>query len=366
MAARRIILLLDGTWNDADLGATDTNIVRMREIIARSLDVRSALIPKDTNALTADANQKVVAGRTFEDMEHLVFYERGVGTGPLLDRFKGGSFGDGLAGNIRRAYKFLSFHYQKGDQIFIFGFSRGAYTARSLAGYIAAAGLLTCDKCTPELEAKAWEYYKTPPNDRMPGIWTELTKSVHDRKELRIDCLGVFDTVGALGVPLPAFYRFNRSRYEFHNVELSSITNVNLHAIATDEHREPFGATIWRKPKFKSFATVTEQVWFPGAHADIGGGYIDEENRLKHPQALDDIALDWMFKRIVSCFCGFSFPSILLEKFPVIGLLRGKHEGRTGIYKLMPRALRSIANIPVAVRSWLYERKCPGIVTMRR
>ncbi|HET7384917.1 MAG TPA: DUF2235 domain-containing protein, partial [Pseudolabrys sp.] len=237
-----------------------------------------------------------------------MFYERGVGTGPLLDRIKGGSFGDGLAGNIRRAYKFLSYYYEKGDQVFIFGFSRGAYTARSLVGYIAAAGLLTREKCTPELESKPWDYYRTAPNDRTPGIWAELTSSVNDRNELRIDCLGVFDTVGALGVPLPQFYRINRDRYEFHNVELSSITNVNLHAVAIDEHREPFEATIWRKPKFKSFATVTEQVWFAGAHADIGGGYINEEDRLqKHPRALDDLTLDWMFKRLINYFPDFPF-----------------------------------------------------------
>jgi uncharacterized protein (DUF2235 family) len=131
VTAKCIILLLDGTWNDADLGARDTNIVRLREIIARSLDAKSTLTPPSINPLTTNSNQKLVTGRTFQDIEHYVFYERGVGTGPLLDRIKGGSFGDGLAGNIRRAYKFLSFSYQPGDHIFIFGFSRGAYTARS-------------------------------------------------------------------------------------------------------------------------------------------------------------------------------------------------------------------------------------------
>jgi uncharacterized protein (DUF2235 family) len=127
VTAKCIILLLDGTWNDADLGASDTNIVRFREIIARSLDHDSTLSPHAASAL----DKKLVAPRTFQDVEHLVFYERGVGTGPFRDRIKGGSFGDGLAGNIRRAYKFLSFSYQPGDHIFIFGFSRGAYTARS-------------------------------------------------------------------------------------------------------------------------------------------------------------------------------------------------------------------------------------------
>src|SRR5262249_27612985 len=299
MAAKCIILLLDGTWNDADLGTRYTNIVRLREIIARSLDVKSTLAHQVANATVPGANQKLVTGRTFQNVEYLVFYERGVGTGPLLDRIKGGSFGDGLAGNIRRAYKFLSFYYQPGDHVFIFGFSRGAYSARSLVGYIGAAGLLMRDKCTPVLEAKTWEYYRTAPNDRMPGIWSELTPLVHNREEFKIDCLGVFDTVGALGVPLPAFFRLNRERYEFPDVNLSSITKVNLHAIAMDEHRQPFEATIWRKPKFKSFATVTEQVWFAGSHSDVGGGYIDEELRLKrYPRALDDLTLDWMLKRL--------------------------------------------------------------------
>jgi hypothetical protein len=330
----------------------------MREIIARSLDAKSAVIPQGTNALTSSSDQKVVAGRTFQDLEHLIFYERGVGTGPLLDRIKGGSFGDGLAGNIRRAYKFLSFYYEKGDQVFIFGFSRGAYTARSLVGYVAAAGLLKRENCTPDLETKAWEYYRTAPNDRMPGVWSELTPFVTDRNEIRIDCLGVFDTVGALGVPLPQFYRINRERYEFHNVELSSITNVNLHAIAIDEHREPFEAAIWRKPKFKSYATVTEQVWFAGAHADIGGGYINEEDRLgTHPNALDDLTLDWMFKRLVHYFPDFPFDASCWKTIApdFVGALQ--HEARKGIYRLMRRALRSIANQRVPIKPWRYEHE---------
>jgi myosin-crossreactive antigen len=96
---------------------------------------------------------------------------------------------------------------------------------------------------------------------------------------LRVSCLGVFDTVGALGVPLEAFIRANRERYEFHDVELSSITRVNLHALAVDENRWPFQATVWRKPRFKKINTVVEQTWFAGSHADVGGGYIREGTR---------------------------------------------------------------------------------------
>ena len=155
MPGKCIILLLDGTWNDADLGGSDTNIVRLRQIIARSLDRKSAPTPQVASALTTSSDQKLVTPRTFQNVEHLVFYQRGVGTGPFLDRIKGGWFGDGLAGNIRRAYKFLSFYYQPGDHVVHLWISRGAYTARSLVGYISAAGLLRREKCTPKLESKS-------------------------------------------------------------------------------------------------------------------------------------------------------------------------------------------------------------------
>src|SRR5258708_39829604 len=109
MTAKCIILLLDGTWNDADLGSSDTNIVRLREIIARSLDDDSTPSPQAAaSALTTGSDKKLVAPITFQDGAHLVFYEWGVGTVPCRDRVKGGSCCDGLAGNIRGAYELLS------------------------------------------------------------------------------------------------------------------------------------------------------------------------------------------------------------------------------------------------------------------
>ncbi len=307
---KRIILLLDGTWNDSDFGAQDTNIVRIREIIARTLwaenDDASASAAPTASIATPDASAGLVTPKTYADMDNIVFYERGVGTGAFLNRFFGGALGKGLGKNIRRAYKFLSFHYQFGDQVFIFGFSRGAFTARSLVGYIHAAGLLKRDDCTPELEQRAWEFYRTSPNDRLPGIWSSLTPVVHDRGALRVSCLGVFDTVGSLGVPFSQFRVFNRDTYEFHDVELCALVDVNLHAMAIDEQRQPFEPTLWRRSKFKKFNTVVEQVWFPGAHADIGGGYIDEEARDRNRlDALDDLPLDWMLKRVKHHFPDF-------------------------------------------------------------
>lgn len=338
MDGKRIILLLDGTWNDLDVGPYDTNIVRIQTLIGQSL----SLPPSTSESIS----QKPVQGYASEGRENIVYYERGVGTS-AFDRLRGGAFGDGLAEKIRRAYKFLSYHYVPGDNIFIFGFSRGAYTARSLVGYLGAAGLLKREHCTEARELVAWSYYRTNPGDRLPGTWCELEPYVHDRAFFRVDCLGVFDTVGALGVPLDRFYLVNRDRFAFHNVELSSITTVNLHAVAIDEHRKPFEATIWRKPKFKHFKTVTEQVWFPGAHADIGGGYIPEERRVKEfPNSLDTVALDWMIRRVLHHFD--KFPFSLPAELPVDEAYTAPHhEPRQKQYKLYPFALRSISNYPI-------------------
>src|SRR5829696_7265948 len=168
MSNRRIILLLDGTWNEDEIGGRRTNIVRIRDLVADSLDPLDAAPAGGATHLPGSRAE--VSPRTYAGREHLVLYQRGVGTGPF-DRLRGGGIGRGLDANIRRAYRFLSFHYLPGDEIFIFGFSRGAYTARSLTGYLGAVGLLRCDTCTPEREALAWSFYRTPPNDRLPGIW---------------------------------------------------------------------------------------------------------------------------------------------------------------------------------------------------
>ena len=347
---KRIILLLDGTWNDSDFGDKDTNVVRLRDAIARRLQAPEAI------ASAAVTSQ--VTSLAFAKKDNVVFYQRGVGTG-FSDWLFGGAFGKGLSDNIRRAYKFLSFHYNEGDQIFVFGFSRGAYTARSLAGYIHAAGLLRREECTEAIEQTAWNFYRTPPNDRLPGVWTSLTPYVHNREKLRISCLGVFDTVGALGVPLGFFRILNRDKYQFHDVELSSITDQNLHALAIDELREPFEAAVWRRSKFKQFNTQTEQVWFPGAHADIGGGYIiQEERKAGGVNSLDDLTLSWMIKRLKTKWKDFPVddletnvgPAEEFEKAHKDASVAPQHDPRQKVYRLWPRAYRSIGNVPVATR----------------
>jgi Uncharacterized alpha/beta hydrolase domain (DUF2235) len=348
--SKRIILLLDGTWNDIDSGPYDTNIVRMRELISNEL-VRSSSRSQPNH----DLSGKKVHGFTASGREHIIYYERGVGTG-AFDRFKGGAFGDGLSRNIRHAYRFLSFWYEPGDEIFIYGFSRGAYTARSLVGYLSSAGLLRQDACSEELEDLAWRYYRTATSERMPAVWRRLTDYVHARNELRVMLIGVFDTVGSLGIPLDFAWRLNREEHGFHDVELSSITDVNLHALAIDEHRRPFEAALWRMPAFKKYATVVEQVWFSGAHADVGGGYVIEEERaLGAPQA-DDIALDWMIRRTKSFYPDFPFDDRGVEKVTE-RKPAAIHNSLRGLYLALPFSLRSIANSKTGVKRWRYQRE---------
>jgi hypothetical protein len=335
MRGRRIILLLDGTWNDADLGATDTNISRLRDLLARP----------GTSA-AADSSATVTSTASDDDRtSNLVYYSRGVGTGGQINQIAGGILGVGLEANIRRAYRFISFHYVPGDQIFIFGFSRGSYTARSLVGYIAAAGLLRADKCTEENERCAWDFYRTTPGERPPGEWHRLRAFVQDRDSLRIECLAVFDTVGAMGIPLSRFTRSNRENFEFHDVELPSITNVNLHALAIDEHRWPFQASVWRPSRFKKINTITEQVWFSGAHGDIGGGYFRSNGDGASPQRADDITLDWLLRRVRTHFKDFPVADSWITGADASNWSSSRiHESRMGIYWFYPKAWRAIAN----------------------
>jgi hypothetical protein len=336
----------------------------LREIIAACLD--SAPVPQAQDALTpgSSARQFSVTTRNYSRgtgraKQHVVFYERGVGTGGFLDNVGGGAFGSGLGRNIRRAYIFLSRHYEPHDEIFIFGFSRGSYTARSLVGYIGSIGLLKTEHCTPANESKAWYYYRTNPADRLPSIAAEIDAFTHAASSVRIKCLGVFDTVGALGVPLPMLWRENRDLFEFHDVGLSAVSEVNLHALAVDEHREPFEPTLWRQQKFLAVSNPTEQVWFAGAHSDVGGGYLDEEARQKlHPAALDDITLDWMLKRVLHYYSDFPVRIGEEPAWPQVTeswASAPQHEARMRFYRARPFALRSIGNRVVPVRRGAFE-----------
>jgi uncharacterized protein (DUF2235 family) len=188
-----------------------------------------------------------------------------------------------LGANVQQAYRFLALNYETGDRMLMFGFSRGAYTVRSLAGLVSLVGLLR--KGDLDQMPRVWDFYRTPPADRrvdfIDARWVE-------ERRPEVDLIGVWDTVGALGIPGNYLSRLGRRRHEFHDVSLGSKIKRAYHALAIDERRKSFIPAIWDTTK-SAPTQVVEQVWFAGAHSNVGGGYPDP--------VLSDQAFLWMISK---------------------------------------------------------------------
>ena len=258
---KRLIVCCDGTWQKLD-SEYPTNVVK---------------IAQATKPLCED---KIT--------QQIVFYDEGVGTGDKLDGIFGGAFGWGIDQNIQDAYRFLSFNYQPDDEIYLYGFSRGAYTVRSLAGLIRCSGLLKRNKIRQA--GKAYEIYRD--DDIKPDDRAAIEFRRNNSNEARITLIGCWDTVGLLGVPnqipfLPIDEWINR-KYKFHDTYLSSIIDNALHAVAIDEIKEVFDVTRMQKSTNNSEQSL-KQIWFPGDHGCVGGG--TSEN-----SGLSDVTLLWMIE----------------------------------------------------------------------
>ncbi|MEU0009302.1 DUF2235 domain-containing protein [Streptomyces sp. NPDC006314] len=258
--AKRLVVCCDGTWNFADQ-PSKTNVAK----VALSVRPGSA------------------AGK-----EQRVYYHSGVGT-QRLDRLRGGAFGVGLSRNVVDAYRFLVETYEPDDELFLFGFSRGAFTARSLAGLLRNCGILRRDHA--DRIPDAWALYRDRIEQPNGSAATLFRRSY--ARETEIHFIGVWDTVGALGIPAPdapwfqpAANRFNR-RWAFHNTELSRWVRGAFHALAIDEQRSAFRPALWhQQPGAAERGQELKQVWFAGVHCDVGGGYKET--------GLSDITLLWM------------------------------------------------------------------------
>ncbi|GAB5100062.1 DUF2235 domain-containing protein [Caballeronia sp. GACF4] len=235
-----------------------------------------------------------------ETDEQETLYVQGVGTQgnglfALASKFLGGAFGDGLSENIKAGYAWLCERYKPGASIFILGFSRGAYSARSLAGLIRKCGLAT-DTGQDSI-------------DQAYGIYRDQNASATDdavvayRKQFSRDVdiafVGVWDTVGELGIPVgtlpvPGF----SSYYKFHDTTLSNTTKAAYHAIAANEYRSLYAPTLWTQGSEDRGNLPLEQRWFMGAHANVGGGY------LSPPRTPEDllplIPAEWLREKAAS------------------------------------------------------------------
>jgi uncharacterized protein (DUF2235 family) len=239
-----LVLLFDGTWNRRE---DTTNVWRMKMLLRHS-------------------------------PEQLIYYDEGVGTAKG-EKISGGAFGQGLSNKVLGGYLWLMEHYEDhtesdtnlDDEIYVLGFSRGAFTARSLVGFLGIAGLLRRDAATRirdayELSREEWLHES--------HTVAQSFRQSYSRRVV-ITFLGVWDTVGALGIPripgLPALrFRGLEDNARHKILDLPSIVLHARQALAIDEHRQVFEPTLW--PSKRPSQTM-EQRWFVGAHANVGGGY---------------------------------------------------------------------------------------------
>jgi uncharacterized protein (DUF2235 family) len=267
---KRIVTCTDGTWDKP--GDMENKLPVFSNV---------CLIYQVIAAISEDGNQQVKV------------YDTGVGTSyGWRDKLLGGTMGKGLDQKIMDMYAFLMLNYEPGDQLFLFGFSRGAYTARSLAGFIRNCGILKPQYMN--LLEKTFALYRDRNDFTAPDSDLMVSYRRNYAKEdiTNIHFIGVWDTVGALGLPFTFLRMYNMEKYSFHDTTLSSTVKNAYHAIAVDERRELFKPALWEKSKKVTTGLVTDQIceqrWFPGVHCNIGGGYLDK--------GLSDGALKWIIE----------------------------------------------------------------------
>lgn len=197
--------------------------------------------------------------------------------------------GQGLSMRIIRAYAWLARGYRPGDEIFLLGYSRGAFAIRSLAGMIGRLGLLRPEHATDRNVRLAWRYYSEGTTDKK----LETFRRRRSQTNVPIRMVGCFDTVMALGIRLPLLWMLTEPRFRFHDTHLGHDVDYGFQALALNENRAAFAPILWDN---SSTAGHVEQMWFQGAHADIGG----QLSGLEFARPLANIPLVWMLDRAES------------------------------------------------------------------
>lgn len=311
---RRLVVCCDGTWNSPeqmDGGVpAPSNVVRI------------------ANAIASDQSQRV-------------YYHPGVGVGgSKLDKALGGGTGTGLSRNIMSAYEWLCRSYEAGDELYLFGFSRGAYTVRSLVGFINCCGLLRIeqgDAINPweQIEHLYQEGYRG--KQAIAALRAQIGEHrFHNAPDTSIPVrfLGVWDTVGALGIPDDLGWLDlldDPNDHTFHSTSLSSNVKAARHALAMDEQRKTFAPTLWTE--VPPGADV-QQLWFPGVHSDVGGGYRE--------CGLSDGALAWMIEEAE--LTGLAFHDSIRKQIKP-NHHDTLHDPRTGVFTFLETQPRSIPSL---------------------
>lgn len=271
---KRIVVLCDGTWNSPDI-KDPTHLPEL----AVSL------------AVTDDQVVKYFSGVGVNDDQRFETW-----LGRSVNRIFGGATGWGLGAKVKAAYRAIAETYEEGDEIYLFGFSRGAFTARSLAGMVRKCGII--DDLSPKGIKRAFRLYRKTGEHNAPDrphiqearaqMSPRFATSLKDQQKrpapvplVKIAYVGVWDTVGARGIPVAVFGAvadlWNR-QYRFHDMALSSSVVGARHAVAADEKRRFFEPTLWDNTAALNAAADStgasmpyQQRWFVGDHAVVGG-----------------------------------------------------------------------------------------------
>jgi uncharacterized protein (DUF2235 family) len=255
---KKIVFCADGTWSHpkspTGVSTTDTNVYKLY----KALPTTATQCPRYDDGVGADTS--------------------------LIEHFLGGAFGEGLFQKIKEGYTKIAHDYNEGDAIYLFGFSRGAYTARSICGMLTTCGLPT--NLTQQAINDAFDTYRKPPGSpERATAKADLTQKYGNRP-VEIAMIGVWDTVGSLGIP-SVIGGVDSVRYGFLNTQLSASVKAAYQAVAIDERRMSFPPTLWDGDPAPG--QTVEQVWFTGCHSSVGGGCPN--------CGLSDITLKWMLEK---------------------------------------------------------------------
>lgn len=315
---KRIIICADGTWNRPESNPEK--------------DVPSNVLKFSRG----------IANEGLGGVEQIVFYDWGIGS--YHSGVSGGAFGKGLEKNVMDCYRFLVHNYKAGDEIFLFGFSRGAYTVRSLCGMLNNCSILKGAEANRIEEA--FDLYKNPrhqPNGEFSKNW-KRNFAVNEKVEITF--LGIWDTVGALGPPI-SFFGLLENKHLFYDRKIGSNIQRVRHALSLDEKRSDFEPTFL-EPKD---GVDLKQVWFAGVHSDIGGGYKpDREGRL-----LSDIPMVWMLNEAEKA--GLTFEGYI--KNTQFHYKAKQNRSFKKMFKLLGKSEREIPNpakIPTSVHISVKQR----------
>jgi hypothetical protein len=272
--------------------------------------------------------------------DQIAYYDDGVGTSawkPLA--LIGGAVGFGLARNVRDIYTFLCRNYEPGDEIFTFGFSRGAFTIRILGGLIAARGIAPRGPDLEDRVKQEWKAYR-----KKYGRFG-LTKSAEIvRHDVKIRFMGLWDTVDAYGFPLEEMriaWDYLILPLSMRDRELSSKVLDAYHALSIDDERQTFHPVLWTEEGQAQVDTIEKeritQVWFAGVHSNLGGGYPDD--------SLSYVSLKWMLEQAERRGLVFDddYKEFIATEIDEAGKIYNPRGGLSALYRYMPRSIRDLS-----------------------